>query len=162
MIFCWESIGLLLLSLSTVEIELVIVVLDVTLLCLLTVVNGGLDLGAHQGHLGDDTLDLNVLIDEVGFETSWRHVVLAEVTLKIDVVCLDLLWEVEVRTLDGELLLVLLTVVVLHAPHGFVEEALKDLDRFDGTLCDVLAEPWVKVPDFVDVDAHGFNEEDEE
>jgi hypothetical protein len=99
---------LLLFSLSTVEIELVIVVLNQTLFGSLAVVDGGLDLWLNQRHSGDNTLNLDEVVDKICFQASWSHIVLSEVTFEIDVVSQEFFWEMNIAARSGGLLRILL------------------------------------------------------
>ena len=68
------------------QVVLVIVVLHVALLGSLAVVHTGCKRGRDNAHLGYDTLDLDVLVEEVGFKCARGNIVLADGSLEIDIV----------------------------------------------------------------------------
>jgi hypothetical protein len=139
------------------QVVLVIVVLDVSLLGLFAIVYGCLDLGLHHGHLGDDTLDLHELVHKGGFQTSGCDIILAKVSLEIHVICLYFLWEMDVRALYCQLLLVLFTTVLLQSSHSLVELVLEDFDCLKWSPGNEGTQSAVEFPHFVDVDAESLS-----
>jgi hypothetical protein len=139
------------------QVVLVIVVLNVSLLGLFAIVYGCLDLGLYHGHLGDDTLDLHELVHKGGFQTSGCHIILAKVSLKIHVICLYFLWEMDVRALYCQLLLVLFTTILLQSSHCLVELVLEDFDCLKWFPGNVSTQSAVEFPHFVDVDVESLS-----
>jgi hypothetical protein len=78
------------------QVVRIVIVLDTALLGGLTVMHRSLNSWSHHGHSGDDTLNLHVLIDKVGFEASWGHVIFTEITFEVHVVDRYLFREVDI------------------------------------------------------------------
>ena len=76
------------------QIVQVIVVVNMTTFSLLAIVYTCLQYWPDNGHLGDDSRDLDILIKQVGSESTGGHVVAPEVALEVYVVHGLLLWEV--------------------------------------------------------------------
>lgn len=87
--------------------------LDRAFLCGLAVVHRCLNLWSDQCHLGDYALDLNQLVDKIGFESSGCNVVPADVSSEVHVVGGDLRWELEIAALRCCLLRVLTSIFLL-------------------------------------------------
>ena len=102
---------------------------------------------------------MNVSVDEVCLETSWSDVVLAKVSLKVDIVCQCLLGEVNISAHCG-LLLILLATILLHSSHSLVELILEDLDGLDRRLGNILAESGVELPHLIDVHTESLTSAD--
>ena len=87
-----------------------------------------LDLWPDNAHFGHNALDLNVLVDEVRFQSSRCDIVLTEISLEIYIVGLCLCREMYIRALSGNFLLVLFTIIFLHASDGLIEMVFKHPD----------------------------------
>jgi len=89
----WESIVLTSFLIEFLchicEIVLVIIVFYYSSLGCFAIMNRCLDHGPDDVHLGDDTLHLNKVVDQVRLESSGGDVVLSKVSLEVDVVVLD-------------------------------------------------------------------------
>ena len=134
------------------QVVLVVVVLHVSLLGLLAVVDTGRERRRDDAHLGDDTLHLHVPVQEVGFKCPRGHIVLADVSLKIDVVVSNLGRELGVRLS----LLRLACIVLGEGADLVVELLLEHLDGIDGAAGNEGGKLGTKLAHLVDVDVEAF------
>lgn len=133
------------------QIVIVIVVLDLAFLGLFAIVYRCLDLRSYNCHLCHDTLHLNEAVDEISLETSWSDIVLSKISLKVHVVGQGLFGKMNISTLSGYLLLILLTAILLHSSHSLIKLILKNFDGLNGLLGNILAEPGVKLPHLINI-----------
>ena len=75
------------------EVVIVRVVLDLAFLSGLAIVNRGLKFIAHNTHFCHNTLNLHKFVDQVRFKSARGHIVLTNITLKVDIVVLSFDWE---------------------------------------------------------------------
>lgn len=57
----------------------------------------------------------------------------------------------DISTLSGYLLLILLAAILLHSSHSLIKLILKDFDTLNGSLGNILAESGVKLPHLIDI-----------
>ena len=96
-------------------------------------------------------MDLNQLVDKIGFESSGCNVVPADVSLEVHVVGGDLGWELEIAALRCCLLRVLASIFLLQSGNSLIKNSLKDGDGLDRAANDVLAESGVELAHFINV-----------
>jgi len=66
-----------------------------------------------------------------------------------------------VRALGCHFLLILLATVLLHASHSLIELVFEDFDGLNGILGNVLGQPGVDLPHFIDVDIEALSSTDQ-
>ena len=130
---------------------------DLTLLGRLAVVNRGLNHGLDESHASDDATDRDQMVDKVGLETAWGHVIAPKIAFEVNVEALRLRGEGLVVSVGSLLFGVhALTRVVHHLFYGAVELSFEHANGVDGVFGDELGEVWVLAPQIVDGDTESL------
>ena len=112
--------------------------------------NRSLDFWSHNRHPCYDSLNWDILVDEVCLKTTGCNMILTKVAFKVDVVLLDFRRECFV-VLESGFLIVALLVTGIVLDNTF-ELWLEHVDGFDWVLGDISGEVRTELTEIVEVD----------
>ena len=134
------------------KIVLVVIVLHVTSLSLFAVMHRSLNLWSDHAHSRHNALNLNILIYQICFKTSWSDIVFAEITFEINIISCYFLWKINVRTLNSSFFRILFSCIFLQSSDNLIQLILKNFDCFNWIFGNKLTQLWIKCPNFINVD----------